>query len=144
MRDRVSFALIGALAACGPAGQNVAGGQGCEAQRDAFRQALGSLVQISQCPTTIPLALAGEEARLDAVRDRLAARIAASALRADLDAARRAAEQASRLVNEADCVGFRLSGERAVRDATRLLQQRAAELRAIEMRFDALAARCGI
>ncbi|MEA3047981.1 MAG: hypothetical protein QOJ53_2313 [Sphingomonadales bacterium] len=147
MRDRARFALIGALAglnACGPAGQSVAGRQSCQAQRDAFRQELGSLVHISQCPTTTPLALAGEEARLDAVRDRLVARIAASALRRDLDAARRADEEASRLVFESDCVGFRLSGERAVRDATRRLQQRAAELHVIEMRFDALAARCGI
>jgi hypothetical protein len=105
---------------------------------------LRSLVHISQCPTTTPLELAGEEARLDAVRDRLVARIAASALRPDLDAARRADEQASRIVFESECVGFRLSGERAVRDATGRLRERAEELRAIEMRFNALAARCEI
>jgi hypothetical protein len=134
--------LLAALTACGSADRGCEEGRFSEPRVD-FRNRLAGLVHVSQCPTTTPLELAGEEARLDAEEHRLIMRIAASELAWDLEEAGRMDAEFSRNANEADCVGYRWTGAEAIRDAERGLRARAAQLRAFEARFERLLAQCG-
>ena len=137
----LSIAL--ALGGCGVVGRDCSLPARLEAhasERAEFRQALGPLVFRSPCPSTIPEVLVPEENRVDGYKRRLLERMSRSELGADVADAERRAYEASRNAS-VDCVGFRWSGEEAVREGREILEREERELSAIEARFEDLARR---